>query len=80
MPLPPPPFKRGLTLARLRPKPPFLTLARRSMNEAVRGWINSPTHAANLFNPEFRETGIAVQMNPKDGYLYFTQVFVNPGR
>ena len=50
------------------------------VNEAVRGWINSPTHAANLFNSEFRETGIAVQANPKDGYLYFTQIFVNPGR
>ena len=50
------------------------------VSEAVRGWINSPAHAANLFNPEFRETGIAVQANPKDGWLYFTQVFVTPGR
>jgi len=43
---------------------------------AVQGWLNSPTHRANLLDPEFTETGIGVA---KTGdIIYFTHIFGEP--
>ncbi len=44
--------------------------------EAVRGWLASPAHRANILSARFRETGLAVAYSPKNGYYYFTQVFL----
>ncbi len=43
--------------------------------EAIRGWLASPEHRANILQPQYRETGIAVARSPQTGYYYFTQVF-----
>ncbi len=44
--------------------------------EAVRGWMNSPDHCANILNGRFTATGIAVITSNETGYSYFTQVFM----
>ena len=43
--------------------------------EVVAGWIKSPTHKKNLLG-HYTDIGIGVAKG-KDGYLYFTQVFIN---
>lgn len=47
-----------------------------SPEDVVAGWINSPTHCANLMNPAFTEMGVAfaVDHNSKMG-VYWTQEF-----
>lgn len=49
-----------------------------SAAEAVRGWVNSPRHYANMFRPDFRQAGMAVMRDSRTGYTYFTQVFITP--
>jgi uncharacterized protein YkwD len=43
---------------------------------AVDGWLESPTHAENIFRPEFTRSGMGVCGS--GGVLYFTQVFTEP--
>ncbi len=43
--------------------------------EAVRVWMNSPHHRANILNPAFTKTGIGVALG-RDNFLYFTQDFM----
>ena len=42
--------------------------------EAVRGWMNSPLHRANILEPGFRKLGMAVRRSA-DGTPYAVQVF-----
>jgi uncharacterized protein YkwD len=50
-----------------------------SAEEVVQGWTESPTHCANLMNPDFTAMGIGYAVNPasEDG-IYWTQVFATP--
>lgn len=44
--------------------------------EAVAGWIRSPTHCANLMNPSFTEMGVAFAVDRKSNLgVYWTQEF-----
>lgn len=43
-------------------------------SEAVRGWLNSPGHLANI-EGDYELTGIGV-VKSSDGAYYFTQIFV----
>lgn len=38
-------------------------------------WVNSRSHAANIFDPEFRTMGIAWYMDSETGILYIAQEF-----
>ena len=42
--------------------------------DAVRGWLNSPTHRANLLRPEYREIGVGCAKGGTYG-TYWTQDF-----
>lgn len=50
-----------------------------SIEEAVRGWIDSPPHCANLMGPQFTEMGVGFASNPdtKMG-TYWGQLFATP--
>lgn len=49
---------------------------RMSPLEAVRGWMNSPSHRVNIVDCSLRETGVAIVESPRDEYgLYWTQIF-----
>jgi uncharacterized protein YkwD len=45
---------------------------------AVKGWMDSPGHRANILRGEYRETGIGVWRNGND--YYFTQLFLRSWR
>jgi uncharacterized protein YkwD len=45
---------------------------------AVKGWMDSPGHRANILRSEYRETGIGVWRNGND--YYFTQLFLRSWR
>lgn len=51
-----------------------------SAEEAVEGWLASPGHCANIMDPRFRDTGIAVAKGRKRGYYYWVQEFGQPAR
>jgi uncharacterized protein YkwD len=43
---------------------------------AVRGWISSPGHCANIMSPAFREMGTAFVVNIRSSHgIYWAQVF-----
>src|SRR5208283_4515254 len=42
---------------------------------ALKGWLDSPEHRANLLSPDFIETGIGIARSD-DGLTYVTQDFV----
>ncbi|MCK9379474.1 MAG: CAP domain-containing protein [Sulfuritalea sp.] len=47
--------------------------------DAVAGWIRSPTHCANLMNPVFTEMGVAFAVDQKSKLgVYWTQDFGTP--
>jgi uncharacterized protein YkwD len=47
--------------------------------DAVAGWIKSPTHCANLMNGAFAEMGVAYAVNPKSEMgVYWAQAFGTP--
>ncbi len=47
--------------------------------DVVAGWINSPTHCANLMNPAFTEMGVAFAVDRKSRMgVYWTQEFGAP--
>ncbi len=46
--------------------------------EAVRGWLNSPLHRANMLRPDFSLSGMAAVREPVYGFIYFVQVFIVP--
>ena len=43
--------------------------------KAVTLWLGSPTHFANLMNPDWKETAVGIAIK-EDGSYYFTQVFL----
>lgn len=43
-------------------------------NEAVRGWLDSPGHRANLLHPHLRSEGLGVRVQ-KNGQVLIVQVF-----
>ncbi|HEX2494288.1 MAG TPA: CAP domain-containing protein [Steroidobacter sp.] len=46
---------------------------------AVRGWIDSPGHCANLMGPQYSEMGVAYAVDPKSSAgVYWAQVFASP--
>jgi Ca2+-binding RTX toxin-like protein len=49
-----------------------------SAPDVVAAWMNSPSHQANILNPNFTEIGIGVVAD-KFGNLYWTQVFADQG-
>ena len=50
-----------------------------SPEDAVAGWIKSPTHCANLMNPAFTEMGVAFAVaRESEMGVYWTQVFGVP--
>jgi uncharacterized protein YkwD len=51
--------------------------------DAVRGWMNSSGHRANILTPEFRDIGVGYHfLDPDPGRVnhrhYWTQVFATP--
>ena len=47
--------------------------------DAMAGWIKSPTHCANLMNPAFTEMGVAFAVDPRSEMgVYWTQAFGTP--
>ncbi len=42
---------------------------------AVKGWLKSPSHRANIYDDEWTHTGIGVYRT-KEGEIYITQVFL----
>ncbi|MGH8771055.1 MAG: CAP domain-containing protein [Pyrinomonadaceae bacterium] len=52
-----------------------------SPERVVSGWLASPSHCANIMNPEFIEMGAAYAVNPeREGTIYWTQVFGTQNR
>ncbi|WP_150049763.1 CAP domain-containing protein [Methylomonas rhizoryzae] len=41
----------------------------------VDGWVESPSHYANIVNPNFTHTVIAVYTDPATGWAAATQLF-----
>lgn len=44
---------------------------------AVRGWLQSPGHRANIENGIYTQTGIGIAKNSVGEY-FFTQIFIKP--
>ncbi|MET9533415.1 MULTISPECIES: CAP domain-containing protein [unclassified Streptomyces] len=53
-----------------------LFLGPRDAQEAVRGWLRSPEHRANILNCSYRHTGVAVQGPPS--HRLWVQDFAAP--
>ncbi len=47
-----------------------------SPEAAVRGWMNSPGHRANILNPNYTHIGIGYHNGPNNYRHYWTQMFV----
>ena len=46
---------------------------------ALQGWLNSPSHCANLMMPGYTDMGLAFAVNPQsEGGVYWVQVFGLP--
>lgn len=50
-----------------------------SSGEAIRGWLASPSHRSIMLSTEFSYSGMAVVRDPETDFIYFVQVFINPG-
>lgn len=62
--------------------PSWLTVAARYnaidlAKEFVKGWLNSPEHRANIYNANYRRTGIALAVSPDGRRIVATQVFAD---
>ena len=56
-----------------------IAAGQRSPEDAVAGWISSPSHCANLMNPVFTEMGAALAVNSRSSFgRYWTQEFATP--
>lgn len=50
-----------------------------SPEEAVAGWLKSPTHCANLMNGRYTEMGVAFAVNATSSMgVYWVQLFGTP--
>ena len=54
-----------------------ITGAEDAVAGAVKSWMRSESHRANILNPRFTEAGVGVAVDD-EGVLYFTQVFLEP--
>jgi uncharacterized protein YkwD len=43
---------------------------------AVEGWLESPGHRHNIMDPDVRQAGVGVALDPESGTYYFTQLFL----
>lgn len=62
--------------------PPWLTVATRYSaralaTEFVKGWLNSAEHRANIFNPHYRRTGVALAISADGRRIVATQTFAD---
>jgi uncharacterized protein YkwD len=56
-----------------------LALGRMTAREAVDGWLASPGHCANIMDPRFTETGVALAPGrERDQPTYWVQSFAAP--
>ncbi len=60
--------------------PPWLTVLSRYTptdlaNEFVKGWLNSPEHRTNIYNANYRRTGVALSVTSDGRRIVATQVF-----
>ncbi len=56
-----------------------LALGRMTAREAVDGWLASPGHCANIMDPRFTETGVALAAGrERDRRTYWVQSFAAP--
>jgi uncharacterized protein YkwD len=60
--------------------PPWLTVAARYTSidlasEFVKGWLNSPEHRANILNPNYHRTGVALASTLDGHRIVATQAF-----
>jgi uncharacterized protein YkwD len=56
-----------------------LALGRMTAREAVDGWLASPGHCANIMDPRFTETGVALAAGRERGRpTYWVQTFAAP--
>ena len=56
-----------------------LALGRMTAREAVDGWLASPGHCANIMDPRFTETGVALAAGrERDRPTYWVQTFAAP--
>ncbi len=56
-----------------------LALGRMTAREAVDGWLASPGHCANIMDPRFTETGVALATGrERDRPTYWVQAFAAP--
>ncbi len=47
-----------------------------SLKEVMVALLNSPKHCANIMNPDYKEVGVAIVVNPNSEYgIYWTQNF-----
>jgi len=47
-----------------------------SIDEVMKALLNSPKHCTNIMNPDYKEVGIAIVVNPDSEYgIYWTQNF-----
>jgi uncharacterized protein YkwD len=44
---------------------------RRSVNEAINAWLQSPPHCANIMSAKFADVGVACVKNAKSTYQYY---------
>ena len=44
--------------------------------EALRDWMNSPGHRANILNPRYTQIGVAAYRIGQDGAIYWCQQFL----
>lgn len=51
-----------------------------SAEDVVRGWMNSPTHRANILNANFTEMGLAHGVADKTGVNFWSQTFGSGSR
>ena len=52
-----------------------IAMGQRTSGEAVRSWMNSPGHRANILNASYRRIGVAAYTAP-DGTAYWCQQFL----
>ena len=49
-----------------------------SAEEVVAGWLASPGHCANIMDPRFRDTGLALAIDPVKHATYWVQTLARP--
>lgn len=53
-----------------------IAMGQRSATEALRSWMDSPGHRANILNPRYTQIGIAAYQAGEDRPIYWCQQFL----